>query len=293
MVPADETSWSLNSVWALLSERARVLVFGCRKDAATRETLLPKALFEGGLVSDDAAVYQGFSQAQKCGAHLLRKAIRLTLLEPASQRYRRFLDGLLELYRTACRFAQDRRLGETGRRHKVDVLSDQLCELLGPHAHRRTPTTDTERDFPHLVEELPRLLGDDELFTFVLHPAATGTNHEAERTLRQPALDRRTGRTSKTARGARRRTIVVSVLESLRLYRSEFTLPHVREEIGLSAPCLRRQEAGGRRLAGAGHEPVPAAADHRRPAAAERKSAAPPAPHRHSRVTLTPTARRP
>jgi hypothetical protein len=39
------------------------------------------------------------------------QAIRLTLLEPASQRYRRFLDGLLDLYRSACRFAQDQRLG--------------------------------------------------------------------------------------------------------------------------------------------------------------------------------------
>ncbi len=54
--------------------------------------------------------------------------------------YLTFLVGLLDLYRTACRFAQDRRLGETGRRHKVDVLSDQLCELLGAPAHRRTPT---------------------------------------------------------------------------------------------------------------------------------------------------------
>jgi hypothetical protein len=42
----------------------------------------------------------------------------------------------------------------------VDVLSDQLCELLGPHAHRRTPTNDTDRDFANLVEELQRLLGD-------------------------------------------------------------------------------------------------------------------------------------
>jgi len=28
VVHADETSWSLNSVWAFLSEKARVLIFG-------------------------------------------------------------------------------------------------------------------------------------------------------------------------------------------------------------------------------------------------------------------------
>src|SRR4051812_46104376 len=35
VVHADETRWSLKSVWALLSEKARVLLFGVPKDAAT------------------------------------------------------------------------------------------------------------------------------------------------------------------------------------------------------------------------------------------------------------------
>lgn len=34
-VHVDETSWSLNSVWAFPSEKARVLICGCRKDANT------------------------------------------------------------------------------------------------------------------------------------------------------------------------------------------------------------------------------------------------------------------
>ena len=43
--------------------------------------MLPPDVFDGIGVSDDAAVYQGrFAQAQKCWAHLLRKAIKLTLL---------------------------------------------------------------------------------------------------------------------------------------------------------------------------------------------------------------------
>ena len=58
-----------------------------------------------------------------------------------------------------------------------------------------------------------------------------GTNNEAERTLRHPAEARKTGRTSKTVAGARRQTIVTSVLESLRLYLSSFTLGKVIEEV--------------------------------------------------------------
>jgi len=81
------------------------------------------------------------------------------------------------------------------------------------------------------VHELVRLLGEDELFTFVLHPEATGTNNEAERSLRGAALDRRTGRTRKTPGGARRRTILVSVLESLRLHLPQFHLSSVQLEV--------------------------------------------------------------
>jgi transposase len=60
--------------------------------------------------------------------------------------------------------------------------------------------------------------------------AVGGTNNEAERTLRSPAEARKTGRTSKTVAGARRQTIISSVLESLRLYLCEYTLAKVIEE---------------------------------------------------------------
>ena len=92
VVHADETSWSLNSVWAFLSEKARVLFFGVHKDADTLQRILDPATFAGIVISDDAAVYANFTQAQKCWAHLLRKAIKLTLQEPANEEYRRFAD---------------------------------------------------------------------------------------------------------------------------------------------------------------------------------------------------------
>lgn len=122
VVHTDETSWSIGSVWTFLSDRARLLIFGCRKDAATLEVLLPKATFAGVIVSDDAAVYRGFTQAQKCWAHLLRKAIKLTLLKPDDARYRTFCDGLLAVYRSGCAAAADKRLGDTGRQGRIREL---------------------------------------------------------------------------------------------------------------------------------------------------------------------------
>jgi hypothetical protein len=96
-------------------------------------------------------------------------------------------------------------------------------------------------DYRLLVNEVMRLMLDRQLFTFVTTEPATqpngasqpvaGTNNEAERTLRNPAEARKTGRTSKTLIGARRQTILVSVLESLRLYLPTFTLASVIAEI--------------------------------------------------------------
>jgi len=86
-----------------------------------------------------------------------------------------------------------------------------------------------------------RVMLAGQLFTFVTaEPVAkpngeilevSGTNNEAERTLRAAAQARATGRTSKTAAGARRQTVIVSVLESLRQHLSTFTLSSVIIEV--------------------------------------------------------------
>lgn len=245
VVYADETSWSINSVWAFLSEKARVTVFGCHKDGETLAVLLKKGEFPGILVSDDAAVYQGFNRAQKCWAHLIRKAIRLTLLKPERRRYRQFLDALLDIYRRGKAIAADKRLSEAGRRTRAQQLVDAICDCTGARfSDVSTPSDEPEQDFLNLTHEIVRLLGADELFTYVIHPEADGTNNESERSLRNPALDRRTGQTNKTEAGARRRTVISSVLDSLRVHLPTLTLQTVLAEIerwrqqGVS--CFRR-----------------------------------------------------
>lgn len=243
VVHADETSWSINSVWAFLSEKARLMVFGVHKDAATLEPILNPARFAGLVISDDAAVYANFSQAQKCWAHLLRKAIKLTLQEPNNAEYRVFTDRLLEIYRKAGRVQRDGRLGDAGRAAKVAALDDEILELcVGRWALELPPLAEgPENDYRLLVNEVMRLMLDKQLFTFVTAQPATqpngasqpvaGTNNEAERTLRGPAQARDTGRTNKTIPGARRQTIVTSVLESLRVYLKTFTLASITAEI--------------------------------------------------------------
>lgn len=250
VVHSDETSWSINSVWAFLSEKARVLFFGVHKDADTLKEILDPETFAGLVISDDAAVYANFSQAQKCWAHLLRKAIKLTLQEPDNVEYRQFTDRLLEIYRAACRVQRDGRLSEAGRLRKVAALDDEILELCAPLWALELPPLQQspENDYRLLVNEVMRLMLDQQLFTFVTTKSApqpnqqsvpvSGTNNEAERTLRGPAQARHTGRTNKTPVGARRQTIIVSVLESLRLYLPTFTL------VGIIAEIKRWWQAG-------------------------------------------------
>ena len=242
VVHTDETSWSLNSVWAFLSEQVRVLFFGVHKDADTLAKILDPTSFAGIVISDDAAVYANFTQSQKCWAHLLRKAIKLTLLEPANAEYRRFTDRLLEIYRAACRVQRDGRLSDAGRKQKVAALDDEILELCGPIWLAELPPLEgPDDDYRLLCNELMRLMLDQQLFVFVTAPPVklpsgettpvAGTNNEAERTLRSAAMARKTGRTSKTLRGARRQTILVSVLESLRQQLATFTLSSIIDEI--------------------------------------------------------------
>jgi transposase len=242
VVHTDETGWSLNSVWAFLSEKARLLLFGVHKDADTLKTLLDPDTFAGIVISDDAAVYANFTQSQKCWAHLLRKAIKLTLQDPKNSEYRQFTDRLLEIYRSACRVQRDGRLGDEGRERKVTGLEEEIARLCGPMWEENLPPQEgLANDYRLLVNEIIRLMLAEQLFTFVTAKAVEqpngatqpvgGTNNEAERTLRNPAQARKTGRTSKTLIGARRQTILTSVLESLRLYLKTFTLPKVIAEV--------------------------------------------------------------
>jgi transposase len=250
VVHVDETSWSLNSVWAFLSEKARVLLFGVNKDGDTFKKILDSETFKGILISDDAAVYANFTLAQKCWAHLIRKAVKLRLQEPGNVDYCTLADRLIDIYREAKRVQGDQRLSDSGRAAKVVELEDKIVDLCFSFCDQNLPPLEgIANDFRLLMHEVMRLGAANELFTFVTAkpvelPNGTtkpvdGTNNEAERELRDPAQCRDTGRTSKTMDGCRRKSILVSVLRSLRLYLKTFTLNSVIEELN------RWQKVGG------------------------------------------------
>ncbi len=208
------------------------MFYGVHKDSQTLEEILNKATFEGVLVSDDAAIYQDFSKSQKCWAHLLRKAIKLTLQAPENKTYREFTDSLLAIYRSAKRVSKDQRFHDAGRRAKVAELDDALLALcILRWTDESQEAEGVEGDDRRLVHEIMRLMLAQELFVFVTTDGVDGNNNLSERELRDDAQRRDTGRTNKTPHGAKRQTIITSVLRTLGKQLREFTLEGVIAEV--------------------------------------------------------------
>lgn len=238
VVHIDESGWKVGtlsrSVWVFLTEQVCVLLFGKRKDLETLQSILDPETFDGVVVTDDASVYRDrFKQAQKCWAHLLRKAIKLTLLYPHVTRYRDFLQALLEIYRDAKRAAADKRLKENGRRRRALELEERLWKLCGQYFEAEVPedATADERAFINLNKELLHLDDVGELFLFVRNPEVSPTNMSAERAFRFTATERAAGRTSKSGRGAHRRSVLGTVLTSLSMQWEHFTFSVLIEHV--------------------------------------------------------------
>src|SRR5450631_1714650 len=81
VVHTDETSWSINSVWAFLSEKVRVVLFGVHKDAATLEQFLDPQTFGGLVISDDAAGAREAGRTNKTLVGARRQTILVSVLE--------------------------------------------------------------------------------------------------------------------------------------------------------------------------------------------------------------------
>jgi transposase len=217
----DETGWQVSArrcyAWVFKTLMHTVLLFGRDRSASVLDEILPRELFRGIAVTDDYAAYrQRFCGAQKCWAHLLRKAIKLMLTHPEEACYREFLEELLGLFRAGKQIQKDKRLSAQGRARKRRELEDRF-EALGfcyraDEARRSAPGGE---DFARLLNELVRCHAEDALFTFVTHPEVPPTNNDSERSLRGTAQSRNTGRTSKTDSGAKRRSVICSVLASL------------------------------------------------------------------------------
>ena len=234
IVYIDETGWKVGvkSCYTWVFSTTMHVLFRCGVSRAKTEaeTVLGD-VFAGIGVTDDYAAYKSlFTQHQLCWAHLIRKAIKLALQYPDHPEYAAFLDELCETYHQALRHQRDGRLS-VGRAAKAEQLLDRVRRLCTRHGERivENETPLHLADFIRLQNEL--MDNPDCLFVFVEHPAVEPTNNRSERNARREAEVRKGARTSKTAAGAQRRGVILTVLTSLATRFQRFTLDDLLSEV--------------------------------------------------------------
>jgi len=234
IVYIDETGWKVGKrscyTWAFSTMKHVLFRCGVGRGKVEAETILGK-LFAGIGVTDDYGAYKKmFTRHQLCWAHLIRKAIKLALQNPDDKHYAKFLEELCDIYQDAVRYRNDRRLS-VGRAEKVNELQERICSLCIRHGETivKGMTDDFEATFIRLQNELVDNLAC--LFVFVEHPDVEPTNNRSERNVRREAEIRKGGRTSKTPTGARRRSVIMTVLASLQTRFARFTLENLLSEI--------------------------------------------------------------
>lgn len=233
VVHIDETGWKVgrerNYAWIFEAIAHCVFLYGQKRSEETLEQVLSRA-FPGTVVSDFFSTYEKyFTAQQKCWAHLLRDAIKLMLQQPTNKAYKRLFGKLHVIFLEGKKAREDVTLTEAERERKVVVLQRQLRRAC-PRASEKIPAdaSDDLRDFLNLQKRLRKY--EEHLFTFVLHPEVDPTNNRAEQGLRKTAKARNNYQTSKTADGAKRRSVIASVLTSLQRNLPVFSLETVIEE---------------------------------------------------------------
>ena len=255
IVYIDETGWKVGkkSCYTWIFSTAAHVLFRCgvsRKK--TEATSVLGDFFNGIGVTDDYVAYKNlFSEHQLCWAHLIRKAIKLVLQNPDVIEYAEFMDQLCGIYHDAKQLSDNVAASVVGEplndAAAVQAVIAELQERITLLCSRRgeeivtskaaaksespiEPTLSHVETFILLQCELADNL--DCLFVFVEHPEVEPTNNRSERNARREAEIRKGARTSKTDFGAKRRSIIVTVLASLRTRISKFTLSNMLAEVG-------------------------------------------------------------
>jgi len=234
LVHIDETGWKIGKerlyAWIFTNLSHTVLLYGKSRGEETIEEVLSRA-FEGTAVTDFFSAYEHyFNGQQKCWAHLLRTMIRLMLQHPEKKEYKQFYEKLHAIFVAGKKAQKEESLTQAHREKRATALERRLQKLCARREEKiPEDAPDDLRDFLNLQKRMIKYM--DSLFTFVRRPDVEPTNNRAEQGFRKTAKARNNYQTSKTARGARRRSVLASVLTTLRQNLPEFSLETVVAEV--------------------------------------------------------------
>jgi len=234
VVYIDETGWKVDKkntfAWIFKSLKHTLLLYGESREEKILDQILPTEEFKGVGVTDCYKIYEKrFPQAQKCWAHFLRKIIRLTLLYPEKEIYKIFLEKLAALFKEGKKIKSKETLTCQEKEKRAEELMKKVEKICTKKEIKLSK--DTPKDFREFVNLQKNLIRNkNDLFTYVFHEEVEPTNNIAERGFRDSSRARNNYQTSKTLKGAKKRSIIKSTLASLRQNLDQFSLEAVLQE---------------------------------------------------------------
>ena len=205
LVHMDETPWYQKGifcwVWVAISHNIAIYQIGTRKKEQLLK-LITEAFF-GWLVTDGYGAYRGHEKRQRCLAHLIRKAVRLSgAVDQKAQKMGEWL--LRELKGLITEMAR----GQDGKKPCRPILArlKRACNLgsVSDHAGLKSLAKEILNDW-------------DAVVAFVKNPGLPATNNLAERALRWVVLHRKITFGTRTDEGSQSFAAMISVIATCRL----------------------------------------------------------------------------
>jgi len=208
----DETGWREDGqngyIWVQATEgpaATRVFTYVQSRAGEVADRLL--GAYDGVVVTDGYAAYDHLlCSKQRCWAHILRAARKLTETYPEDAPLRVWVDGLTGLYEQAVAVATN------------DGVSDRQRAAAARDAERRVRVLARcyRRALDHPAHALASWLHihEGELFTFVRTLGVSGTNNLAERSIRPFVIGRKISGGSRSPAGSAIRCDLASVFHT-------------------------------------------------------------------------------
>lgn len=224
---ADETGWRTNGkngyVWLFATDEISIFEFQETRSARVAKAVLGEKQLPGVLVVDR---YAGYNQApctlQYCYAHLLRDVQNLEKEFPKSREVKAFVSTLAPLLSLAMGL-RNQRLSDQEFLQKATRLKAEILEVV-------------ESDAQHLgIRRIQDLFRENQqrLYHWARDRRIPAENNLAERDLRPTVIARKVSFGSQSDAGARTRSILMTVLHTLRKrdFDVSFHLKQVLDEL--------------------------------------------------------------
>lgn len=212
----DETGWRLGGIngymWSASTDKARFFEFNQSRASRVIRRILGLC-FRGVLIADFYAAYNWYEgPKRRCWVHLLRDLDKLIEASPENADVKAWVEKIKGVYKVAKKAAK-RDVSEEARPQMRIRLEETLGKIIAPYVQDKGSVQHV------LAKRMNSYM--DELFTFVEYPGCPSENNAAERAIRPAVIARKVSGGTRSDRGSRTKSILMSVFGTWALRRRD------------------------------------------------------------------------